>query len=401
MLFLQTVFLSLYLALFANGAAVPETGKFVKFDFSIAKSFQGNTFGHVPKAGPGSIVKRATTEQITLYNEDVYYSLDVAFGSNKQPITLDIDTGSSDTWVVEKGATCRVTYSGQSSNFCTTNGVFDHTQSSTYSNLGSSFHIQYGDSTSSDGTWAKDDIYLPSGDKVLQLQIGDVTSTSVSLGLLGIGYKTNEANANYDNFPILLKQQGLTSVNGYSLYLNSPTSKQGTVIFGGYDTTKVTGNFPTIPIDSKYELSIPLASVVANGTTIPLGGSALLDSGTTLTYLPTSQFNAVGRALGGTYNAQLQAYTWSCNQPSTQYLSYNFNGVTIKVPLSNLSLSLYDNNGNVDQDTCAIGVFNSGSTLSILGDNFLRSAYVVYNLDANTIRLGQASYSTSENIVAI
>lgn len=401
MLFLKTVFLTLILAIFANGAALPSGGKFIKLDFTIEKSLQGDTLGHVPKTGPGAKVKRAGTEKIALYNEQVYYSLNVAFGSNKQKVTLDIDTGSSDTWVVDKSATCNPTYSGQSSDFCKTNGVFDSSKSTTYNSLGQSFHIQYGDQTSSDGTWAKDDIYLPSGDKVLQLQIGDVTSTSVNLGLLGIGYKTNEANAYYDNFPILLKKQGFISVNGYALYLNSPSATSGSVIFGGYDTNKVTGNFPTLPVTSSRELSIALASVVANGKTIPVAGPALLDSGTTLTYLPTTAFNAVGTALGGTYNSNLEAYTISCNQPSNKYLSYNFNGVTIKVPLSNLPISLYDQNGNVIQGTCALGVFDSGDTLSILGDNFLRSAYVVYNLDANTIRIGQASYSSSENIVSI
>lgn len=408
MLFSKSVLLSLAFSIFTEAAALPTTDdivardelKFVKLDFEITKSVQGDSLGHLPKAGPGALVKRLDSEEFTLFNEQTYYSLVIGAGSNNQPQTLDIDTGSSDLWVINKDAKCL-------KNDCKTFGVFDSTTSTTYKKLNEEFSITYQDGSGSSGYYAKDDFTLQSGHKLKQLQFGDVNSTSIEYGLIGVGYKSLvSTNNKYDNFPILLKKQGIINVNGYSLYLNKKESNTGSVIFGAYDTTKVTGNFPTLPITSKYYLSVNLPSVQVKKSKINVAGPALLDSGTTLTYLPKAAFNAIGKALGATYYPNIDLYVYSCNQPSDEYLTYNFNGVSIKVPLSDLPIPLLVN-GVKSNEICAVGIISTpakdeyGKTLSILGDNFLRSSYAVFNLDANTIRLGQASYSTSENLAAI
>ena len=41
------------------------------------------------------------------------------------------------------------------------------------------------------------------------------------------------------------------------------------------------------------------------------------------------------------------------------------------------------------------------SDYNILGDNFLRSAYIVYDLDDNEISLAQVKYTTASNIAAL
>ena len=70
--------------------------------------------------------------------------------------------------------------------------------------MNSPFSIEYGDGTTSQGTWYKDTIGF-GGISITKQQFADVTSTSVDQGILGIGYKTHEAEGNYDNVPVTLK----------------------------------------------------------------------------------------------------------------------------------------------------------------------------------------------------
>lgn len=406
MLFSKTVLVSLALSLFSNAAAIPETEnlstrdvKFIKLDFDVTKSVQGDTFGHGPKTGPGENVKRFESEEFTLYNKQIYYSLNVAVGSDKQPQTLDIDTGSSDFWVINKDATCQ---KGECKEF----GTFDESTSTSYVSTTSPFSIQYGDLSTSQGVYGKDSVTLQSGHVLDQLQFGNVDTTSLNFGLIGIGFKSLESTKElYDNFPIALKKQGLIDTNGYSLNLNAPDAETGSVIFGAYDTAKVTGAFPELPITSPYYLAVKLPSVTINENKIPITGQALLDSGTTITYVPKAAFQAIGKEFKGAYYAGLDVYFISCNQPSDKFVTYNFNGVDVKVPFSDLTGQIFSGDSPVS-GICVLNIMaatnkdENGEELTILGDNFLSRAYTAFNLDEKTIRVGQASYSTDDNVVA-
>jgi hypothetical protein len=51
---------------------------------------------------------------------------------------------------------------------------------------------------------------------------------------------------------------------------------------------------------------------------------------------------------------------------------------------------------------CILGIGPAGNSVAVLGDTFLRSAYVVYDLANNEISLAQTNFnSTSENIQEI
>lgn len=394
----QRLLLSLFLVTFAFSAAISKK-KFIAFEFKIVttpvnETITDDTTTITPIDATDLNDKRAGTESITLVNEQVRYVLDLAFGSNKQPITLDIDTGSSDTWVIDKDATCDVAN-------CKSKGVFDSATSTTFKNLTIPFHIGYVDGTNSDGYYVTDDVWLPSGDKISQFQFGEVNRTSVNQGLMGIGYKyTVSSTLKYDNFPFALKNQGLINKAAYSMYLSSFDSNMGKVIFGGYDTKKVSGPFPKIPISSTNQVAVPLHNVTLNGVTIPVeDAGTLLDTGFTLTKFKTETFEKIITQLG-TWNEKIGKYTWSCNQPKDKYVSYTFDGVVINVPYNTLIWNRYDTTGYNGEGTCGIGI-KDGLTKTSLGDTFLRSAYLVYDLDDKTIQIGQANYSTELNIVEI
>lgn len=371
----------------------------LSLDLAVNRNHDHSNFTFGPHFVVQGNVKRNDYISVKLYNEQFTYSADLDVGSNYQKQNVIIDRGSLDLWVVDSSATCQVQL-GYSWDYCFSGGSYDLSKSSTVQLLGTSFGILYGDGSSSIGTWVEDSVGINRA-VITNQQFGDVTSTSVAQGILGIGLDTNESSDTlYDNVPITLKKQGFIATNAYSLYLNSPSATSGTIIFGGIDHAKYSGSLTTLPLTSTKEFRIQTDSVTVGASTITINANLLLDSGTTLTYLSQNVINGIVRAIGGDilYNRLIGAYTWSCNRSG--YITYNFpQGLTISVPYSDLSVPLYYSDGSV-ADICALGIINGGN-INILGDNFLRHAYVVYNLDAHTIGLAPVVYTSASNISAI
>ncbi|KAF6072191.1 Eukaryotic aspartyl protease family protein [Candida albicans] len=349
-MFLKNIFIALAIALLAD--ATPTTSTILQGEINTNVN-----------------VKRQTVP-VKLINEQVSYASDITVGSNKQKLTVVIDTGSSDLWVPDSQVSCQAGQ-GQDPNFCKNEGTYSPSSSSSSQNLNSPFSIEYGDGTTSQGTWYKDTIGF-GGISITKQQFADVTSTSVDQGILGIGYKTHEAEGNYDNVPVTLKNQGIISKNAYSLYLNSRQATSGQIIFGGVDNAKYSGALIALPVTSDNELRIHLNTVKVAGQSINADVDVLLDSGTTITYLQQGVADQVISAFNGqeTYDANASEFT----------------------------APLYTEDGQV-YDQCQL-LFGT-SDYNILGDNFLRSAYIVYDLDDNEISLAQVKYTTASNIAAL
>ncbi|KAI5968614.1 hypothetical protein KGF57_000103 [Candida theae] len=395
--FTRQVFLAVAFALLAQGAIIPEevakrdgSPGFIALDFDVLrKPLNLSAVIHHQKRDAISL---------SLINEGPSYAAKVSVGSNKQEQTVVIDTGSSDFWVVDTKAQC------ENQVDCKSSGTFDPSSSSSYKNLNEDFAIRYGDGTTSQGTWGEDTVTI-NGISITGQQLADVTETSVDQGILGIGYTGNEAvtnqsgqqtTQNYDNVPVTLKKQGKIKTNAYSLYLNSPTADSGTIIFGGVDNAKYSGSLVAEQVTSSNQLTISLSSVNFRGSSFSFGQGALLDSGTTLTYFPSS-FAAKLAKQAGAYLVEVGTneylYFIDCNTNTSGSTTFNFdNGATITVPNSEYVYQTSDG-------TCLWGIQESSQT--ILGDNFLRHAYLLYNLDANTISIAQVKYTTESNVSAV
>lgn len=69
-------------------------------------------------------------------------------------------------------------------------------------------------------------------------------------GVLGLGYDSGASLSAPDGYtPIMtnLVVQDIISRRAFSLYLNGPESDHGSIIFGGIDTTKYTGDLIALP----------------------------------------------------------------------------------------------------------------------------------------------------------
>ena len=143
--------------------------------------------------------------------------------------------------------------------------------------------------------------------------------------------------------------------------------------------------------------------------------AALLDSGSSLTYLPDDLTNDIYSALNVQYSEREGSAYCSCSLAQESItLDFKFTSPTISIPFTELVINpdvditeerLSHNKrqqGNNGESLCIFGVAPSGSSSAVLGDTFLRSAYVVYDLANNRISLAQTNFnSTSSDVQEI
>lgn len=246
------------------------------------------------------------------------------------------------------------------------------------------------------------------------LQFGIGYDTTSDQGVLGIGYPSNEAQVAelgakpYDNLPAKMAADGLIASNAYSLWLNDIDSASGAILFGGVDRRRYTGDLVTVPIQ-KFggrfsQFFIILTGLSVGSDTIDddddLALGVILDSGSTLTYLPASLASAVFEAVGADYEPGASTAYVPCDLASAPgNLTFSFGpAAEITVPLSELVLDFTDVTGrrlrfgDDGQPACMFGIAPSPGGTNILGDTFLRSAYVVFDLGNNEVSLAQSNF---------
>ncbi|KAK9463271.1 acid protease [Lipomyces oligophaga] len=358
-----------------------------------------------------------------LDNSIYLYYANITVGTPAQNLRLQIDTGSSDVWVqTGENEVCQ-----ESDDPCGVSGVFEPDESSSYTQVATTFSISYGDSSYARGDYAYETFGI-GGVEVTNLTIGVATEGNATEGIMGIGYASNEAivsqssgSKEYNNLPVLLYKQGLTNSVSYSLWLNDLDSSTGSVLFGGVDSSKYSGELVTLSIDTYVGESEPsefyvtlqsLAVTDTSGTEQSLGTvdqSVLLDSGTSFIYLPQTVVENVASSTQSEYSSELGYYINYCSiRDYNGTLDFVFDGVTIKVSFSELFFPATSTTGETltftnGQEVCLLTMLSSEDVgANILGDTFLRSAYVVFDLDSNTVSLAQTIFNaTDSSVVAI
>lgn len=336
-------------------------------------------------------------------------------GTPAQKFRLHLDTGSSDLWV--NSATSTLCKSRGSP--CSFAGTYSANSSSTYSYVASDFNISYVDGSGAAGDYVTDTFTI-GGSTLKTLQFGIGYTSSSPEGILGIGYQINEVQvgragkAAYNNLPAQMVADNLIQSNAYSLWLNDLDANTGNILFGGVDTAKYTGSLDTLPVQKESgvfaEFLITLTEVTLGNTVIASNQAqaVLLDTGSSLTYLPDAMTEAIYEQVSAQYDSSEGAAYVPCSLASnTSTLNFTFSTPMISVPMDELVLSITSSNGKPltfsDGTTaCLFGIAPAGSSTAVLGDTFIRSAYLVYDLANNEISIAQTNFNaTTTNIVEI
>lgn len=305
---------------------------------------------------------------------------------------------------------------------CSKYGTFDFSTSETFHSNDTDFSITYADGTFAKGTWGYDDFVI-GNTNVTNLSFAVCDEADNSMGILGIGLSglettysgstsSNSGPYKYENLPIKLKNEGIIDLVSYSIYLNDTSSNTADILFGAVDHNRYTGNLVALPIvnilsskgyNSAIQLDITINSLTlinnstSTGATIGSGAAAaLLDTGTTLTYLPSDVLNGILNNLDAKYSSSAGYYIMTCSDADNYSLDFDFQGQVISIGLSSFLISLVTTTGS-SSSYCMVGLQSSGDSTFTLGDSFLRNVYMVVDLENLEVGLATANYDSGES----
>lgn len=334
--------------------------------------------------------------QLQLANRsDVAYYAQLSIGTPPQPVYVQLDTGSFELWV---NPDC-TKVSGGDAVFCERAGKYDSSKSTTSESLGTSKTLKYGIGTANI-SYVTDTITLMGSTtalKTVQFGVASASEDTFS-GILGIGYGMGKTTR-YPNFVDQLAAQNATKVKAYTLSLGTKDAQEGVIVFGGVDTSKFSGpltKLPVIPAANSPD-KVPRFWVDMESIAISPPGAAsrvyenskmpvFLDSGSTMTLLPPNLTNAIAFDFGVTNPDSNGFFRLDCALTKVNgTVDFKFNGLTVKVPYKELIREVPG-----PTPACFLGITPS-NTFTLLGDTFLRSAYVVFDLENHAIFMTQSA----------
>ncbi|KAG0705809.1 acid protease [Suillus ampliporus] len=301
----------------------------------------------------------------------VMYTADIGVGSPPTNHTLQIDTGSSNTWI---------------------GGSSGYTKTSTSQDTGNTFSVTYGDSSSVSGEEYLDTVTLNS-DLVIKKQSIGVANSTTGMdgldGLLGVGPVdlTQGTVSNTDEVPTVMNNlyaQKTISSEALGVFFSPASSDDttGELTFGGYDASKINGSISYVPITSTSPASEywGIDQSISYGSTSILSETAgIVDTGTTLILIATDAFDKYKSATGG-------------------ILDKNTGLLKISLDQYDKLSSLYFTTGGVSYELTPNGQIwprsNSGSGLDFInGYCFLQRFYSVYDTTNSQVGFAKTEYT--------
>ncbi|ORX59539.1 acid protease [Hesseltinella vesiculosa] len=386
------------------------------------------------------VTKKATTlanrgltrrdgASLPLYNDQsMQYIVNLQAGTPPKPFDVIIDTGSVEFWLATTGcpqSVCPVP-------------LYNPSSSSTANVTTTPAGIQYG-LGSANGNYVTDTVSL-GGLTIQKQQFIAVTNTTdtfvmggqpvdsgsvVASGLMGLAFDYGETwdHAAYPTIIDNLMNQKLISQAIFSIYLNfvNATGWSGEIIFGGIDSTKYTGQLSYAQVNTYTVQTTPQPTyiywtvmspslTVMNNSVSVAGGSflkpmaAMMDTGTTMSYIDVTTFTTIQKVLGAYLSPSPDSYgnykLTTCNIPTSLTVQMGLLGSLQNSGASNssnamLTLRLYDMALKNPDGSCTFGFSTmnyagGGSSFDwLLGDTFLRNFYLVF--DYGNYRIGFAS----------
>ncbi|KAI7205546.1 hypothetical protein KC316_g187 [Hortaea werneckii] len=380
--------------------------------------------GVVKRADGDGTVETNVFDVATWSTGGAYYA-NVTVGTPPQPQVVILDSGSSDLYFDSAhAATCQTT-----GEYSCRGGTFSPDDSSTYHVVDPSpaFNTSFGDGSTAEGPFGEDTVGI--GDvRIENVQFGVAqevnATTGYAIGLMGLGYSYNEATQYiYPNMPEVLRDTGVINSRLYSVYLNDLSDISGTILFGGIDTSKYTGELTTLDIlpdaisggISQFITTVTDLSLTSNGQTTDLftGGSnsiaayestdsalpVLLDTGSAAWSMPQSYYREyIAPSFPYIDSYGLCACSHRQDQ-TTLHLTFGAS-ISIQVPMSDIIVPIYNSTTrepvpySESEDACAFLIVPAEPTgygFQTLGDAILRSLYVVFDLDNGQLSLAQAA----------
>ncbi|KAJ7258380.1 putative aspartic protease [Mycena haematopus] len=319
-------------------------------------------------------------------NEDDTYVAATKVGT--QTFELIVDTGSSNTWV---GSGTR------------------YTPGSTATNTKKSFSVSYGSGTVS-GTEYTDTVVV-GGLTITKQSIGDGTTSSgfegvdgiIGFGPVDLTEDTVSGSTTVATVLNNLASQGTisTQVLGVSFAPESGSDDDdtnGELTLGGTDSTKFSGSITyvaktTASLYTDY-WGITVSSITYNGASIGGSASAIVDTGTTLIYIPTAAYNSFLKASGGKTDSSTGLASWT-TLPKANF-AFTIGGVSFSLTPSQFTIpqaqySVWGLSTGKFYGWIAAGGTSAADLNFIIGQKFLENYYSVFDTTNNRVGFATAA----------
>ena len=197
---------------------------------------------------------------------------------------------------------------------------------------------------------------------------GQFQTDTTSDGILGLAFSSGSSPKTFfENAAPSLAQSLFT--------VNLKKAAPGTLTFGTIDTTQYTGAITYVSINTAngwWEITSN-GYAIGSGAFVSASIDALIDTGTTLLYLPTTIVSAYyAKVAGSKYDSTQGGYTFPCSA-TLPSIALGIGSYRAVAPGN------YLNYAPVSSTTCFGGVQrNTGIGFSIFGTVFLKSQFVVF-----------------------
>ncbi|KAG8407364.1 hypothetical protein J3458_020844 [Metarhizium acridum] len=347
--------------------------------------------------GSSGLSRRQHGQSLPSQQHGLFYTIGLDIGSPGNTVDVQFDTGSSALWVNPVCSKAHVPAN------CAKFGRLQ--RSFTLKQLGQSHNITYGKGYAH-VEYVCDVVQV--GSAKLANQVFGVARDSgfVTTGILGLGPSQKGIN-NKDGFVVnSLHNQGFTKSIAFGVDLQGVDSARGSVVFGGADLKKFRGALHATPVldaaaspdgAARYWINLDGISQTAGGKSVTLVGRRLpvfLDTGSTLSYLPPSVVQQLLKGFPGAKRDGYANYLVDCSlRRQDASVDFKFGGTVIRAAYKDF---IYP----YDANTCSLGFTEAKDKSYLLGDSFLRSAYVVFDQTNRQLALAQAD-DCGTHLVAI
>ncbi|KAL8359168.1 hypothetical protein RB598_007839 [Gaeumannomyces tritici] len=387
----------------------------------VGDTAAGDAHGLLPKRwsysgiGGGAAAALGKREGRTNLREyrGLVYLIDLKIGSPAQTVSVIVDTGSYELWV---SPNCTRSVDEQ---LCRRTGAYYPGQSKTADHIGGGRrHLVYGTGEAMGDYWL-DTIGTAAGlggglqVPLVQFIVADDSDYAFA-GVLGMGYTYPWTTS----YPYTLLQMmwayGLIKAPIFSLGLGGVGDGESEIIFGGVNLYKYRGQLQPVrlwpPIEEQdpnwlqYSVNVTSFGITQPGDARsdplkalapaeggPLTGTIttttmIIDSGSTLSYGPPSLVRAIAARFSGT-RVDGAGNVWvDCahrDQQGSIDFGFNDGSLTVSVKYRDFIWMQYPGG-------CLLGMqpADAGSTDYVLGDTFLRAAYLVFDQETDIVWMG-------------
>ncbi|TWU74287.1 hypothetical protein ED733_005283 [Metarhizium rileyi] len=377
-----------------------------------------------PQAEPKAVVVDVLHSQSDEAGIPFQPLVSLGFGTPPQTITGILDTGSSDLIIPQAASdVCRLP-NQQCRGSRVVLGDYDASKDKDARRVAASgfaARFQFGETYN--GSYINTTVSV--GDariKAVRVGLasnGGVPRSSAQFPVFGVGPADAEQmidQEEYANLPQIMKDSGLIDTSLFSVWLNPRPLANGSVVFGGADSTKFTGELQPVPIErdssgriSRYVVNMSsislsmLDSQDSQPQSVDLGlgqskGLTSVSSSTPSLLVPKGSMENLAQALGTTFSDADGLGPVDCALAATDdnslLFGFNQDQTVLSVPLSRTLVPKEMSGDASKSGRCALAIASAGTdddAVNVMGYPFMSAVYTVFDKEGERLMFAPAA----------